>query len=155
VLCAELLAAHRRFAGRRDSYRPSIRGWLERAEERATSAEAYVAVQTRRRELIARWTEWLTEQRISAVVEPTEPVTAPLRGDGYERAGSDIVLIAFTHYWNWTGFPVVALPSGLGSRTGLPCGVSLIGRAGSDWQLLQAGIDLQAELGVPSPPAFG
>jgi hypothetical protein len=31
--------------------------------------------------------------------------------------------------------------------------VSLIGAAGSDWQLLDIGIQLQAELGVPDPYA--
>jgi Asp-tRNA(Asn)/Glu-tRNA(Gln) amidotransferase A subunit family amidase len=114
-----------------------------------------VAAQTRRRETTAAWANWLAEHRLSAIVEPTVPVTAPLRGDGYEHAGSDYVLISLTHYWDWTGFPAVALPAGLGARTGLPCGVSLIGAAGSDWELLAAGIDLQAELGVPAPNADG
>jgi hypothetical protein len=31
--------------------------------------------------------------------------------------------------------------------------VSLIGPSGSDWELLDAGIQLQAELGVPDPYA--
>jgi Asp-tRNA(Asn)/Glu-tRNA(Gln) amidotransferase A subunit family amidase len=81
------------------------------------------------------------------------PCVAPLRGDGYERAGSDYELISLTHYWNWLGFPVVALPAGVGSRSGLPVSVSLIGPSGSDWELLDAGIQLQAELGVPDPYA--
>jgi aspartyl-tRNA(Asn)/glutamyl-tRNA(Gln) amidotransferase subunit A len=153
VLCAELLAYHRRFDDLRDRYRPSIREWVEEGERRSTSAEAYVAAQRRRRETTAGWADWLRDQRLSALVEPTVPVTAPLRGDGYEHAGSDYVLISLTHYWDWTGFPVVALPSGLGSRSGLPCGLSLIGAAGADWELLAAGMALQAELGVPAPPA--
>ena len=74
------------------------------------------------------------------------------RGDGYERAGSDAELIALTHYWDWTGFPAVALPAGLGSRSGLPVGVSLIGPPGSDWDVLGLGIALQSELGVPVLP---
>ena len=143
VLCAELLAYHRRFDGHRDRYRPSIREWVEQGERRATSAEAYVAAQTRRREATARWAEWLRDHRIDAIAEPTVAVTAPLRGDGYEHAGSDYALISLTHYWDWIGFPVVALPSGLGARTGLPCGVSLVGAAGADWQLLATGIGLQ------------
>ena len=48
---------------------------------------------------------------------------------------------------------MVALPAGVG-RSGLPVGVSLIGRAGSDWELLSLGVALQAELGVPEPPAL-
>jgi hypothetical protein len=33
--------------------------------------------------------------------------------------------------------------------------VSLIGSAGADWELLSLGDALQAELGVPDPPAIG
>ena len=84
---------------------------------------------------------------------PTIPVVAPLRGDGYEHAGSDYALISLTHLWDWTGFPVAAIPAGVG-RSGLPVGVSLIGPAGSDWDLVSLGIALQAELGVPEPPAL-
>jgi Asp-tRNA(Asn)/Glu-tRNA(Gln) amidotransferase A subunit family amidase len=63
-------------------------------------------------------------------------------------------MLELTYYWNWTGFPAVSLPSGVGSRSGLPVGVSLIGRRGSDWELLARGISLQAELGVPVPPGY-
>ena len=62
-------------------------------------------------------------------------------------------MILLTHFWDWTGFPALALPSGIGSASGLPVSVSLIGRAGSDWELLSLGEALQAELGVPEPPA--
>jgi Asp-tRNA(Asn)/Glu-tRNA(Gln) amidotransferase A subunit family amidase len=151
VLGAELRAYHRRFDERRELYRPSIREWLEQADERALTGVEYAAAQDRRRELTAAWTDWLAAERIAALVEPTVPVTAPLRGDGYEHAGTDAVLIALTHYWDWTGFPVVALPSGVGATSGLPLSVSLIGPPGRDWELLQMGIDLQERLGVPAP----
>jgi aspartyl-tRNA(Asn)/glutamyl-tRNA(Gln) amidotransferase subunit A len=153
VLDVELLVYHRRFDGQRERYRPSLREWVESAEARASSAERYVEAQRRRRETTAGFAQWLAGERITALVEPTVPCVAPLRGDGYERAGSDYELISLTHYWNWTGFPVVALPAGLGSRSGLPVSVSLIGAAGSEWQLLDIGIQLQAELGVPDPYA--
>ncbi|HET6173169.1 MAG TPA: amidase [Gaiellales bacterium] len=153
VLHAELLVFHRRFDGHREQYRPSLREWVEQAEARGAGAERYIDAQRARRETTAGFTRWLEDQRITALVEPTVPCVAPLRGDGYERAGSDYALISLTHYWNWTGFPVVALPSGVGSRTGLPVSVSLIGRAGADWELLDIGIQLQAALGVPDPYA--
>ena len=151
VLNVELLVFHRRFDGRRDLYRPSLREWVDEAEARGTSAERYVDAQRQRRETTAGFAQWLRDERISALIEPTVPCVAPLRGDGYERAGSDYELISLTHYWNWLGFPVVALPAGVGSRSGLPVSVSLIGPSGSDWELLDAGIQLQAELGVPDP----
>lgn len=153
VLAAEMLVYHRRFDDRRELYRPSLREWVEQGELRAVSGEAYVAAQERRRELTGAWASWLHEHRLTALVEPTIPVVAPLRGDGYEHAGTDYALISLTHLWDWTGFPVAALPAGVG-RSGLPVGVSLIGAAGSDWELLSLGATLQAELGVPEPPAL-
>jgi aspartyl-tRNA(Asn)/glutamyl-tRNA(Gln) amidotransferase subunit A len=153
VLTTEMLVYHRRFDGRRELYRPSLREWVEDGERRAVSGEAYVAAQARRRTLTGAWAAWLDEHRLAAVVEPTIPVVAPLRGDGYEHAGSDYALISLTHLWDWTGFPVAALPAGAGRR-GLPVSVSLIGAAGGDWELLSLGVALQAELGVPEPPAL-
>jgi aspartyl-tRNA(Asn)/glutamyl-tRNA(Gln) amidotransferase subunit A len=152
ILYAELAAWHRQFADRREFYRPALREWVEQGEERGSSAIDYAATQIRRREAAATWGDWLAEHRIDAIIEPTVPVVAWERGGGYERAGSDAELIALTHYWNWTGFPVVALPAGVGSRSGLPVGVSLVGGTGTDWDLLGLGIAMQAELGVPEAP---
>jgi aspartyl-tRNA(Asn)/glutamyl-tRNA(Gln) amidotransferase subunit A len=149
VLTSELLTYHRRFDDRRDLYRPSLREWVEEGERRAVSAESYVGAQVRRRSMTAAWADWLREHRISALMEPTVPTVAPLRGDGYDHAGSDYALISLTHFWDWTGFPVVALPAGLGTKTGLPVGVSLVGAPGAEWDLLSLGIALQAALGVP------
>ena len=42
----------------------------------------------------------------------------------------------------------------IGSRSGLPVSVSLVGSPGSDWELLSLGIALQAELGIPVPHGF-
>ena len=151
VLRAELLVYHRRFDDRRELYRPALREWVEGAEEHAVSADQYAAAQERRRLLAAAWDGWLERERVLALLEPTIPVVAPPRGDGYDHAGTDAALISFTHYWNWTGAPVVALPAGLGGRSGLPVGVSLIGRAGTDWDLLDAGAELQDALGIPVP----
>jgi aspartyl-tRNA(Asn)/glutamyl-tRNA(Gln) amidotransferase subunit A len=147
VVTAEMLAWHRRFDEKRELYRPSVRGFLEHGERRAMTAEEYVAAQERRTELTAVWVDWFAEHRIDAVVEPTVPIVARARGAGYEQAFTDIAEISLTHYWDWMGFPVVALPSGVGRRSGLPTGVSLIGPPRSDWDLLDAGAALQRELG--------
>lgn len=151
VLTTDLLGYHRRFDDRRDGYRPALREWLEQGERRAVSGERYVAVQARRWETTAAWANWLSEHRLTAVLEPTIPIVPPLRGDGYEHAGSDLTLISLTHFWSWTGFPVVALPAGIGAASGLPVGVSLIGPAASDRHLLALGVQLQERLGVPEP----
>jgi aspartyl-tRNA(Asn)/glutamyl-tRNA(Gln) amidotransferase subunit A len=152
ILYAELAAWHGRLADRRDLYRPALREWVEQGEAREDSAIDLASAHYRRTESIAVWSDWLAANRIEAVLEPTVPVVAWKRGDGYERAGSDAELISLTHYWDWTGFPAVALPAGLGSRSGLPVGVSLIGALGTDWELLSLGIALQSELGVPEAP---
>jgi len=154
VLTTEMLVYHRRFDARREEYRPSLREWVETGDRRAMSAEEYVAAEGRRLKTSGGWADWLAEHRIDAVLEPTIPVVAPLRGDGYDHAGTDYALISLTHLWDWTGFPVAALPAGVGSESGLPVGVSLVGPAGSDMQLLALGAALQAELGVPEPPTL-
>ena len=151
VVCSEMLVYHRRFDDRRDLYRPSIRGFLEYGEQRAMTAEEYVAAQTRRAELTYAWVDWLAEHRIDAIVEPTVPIVARPRGHGYDEAFTDVAEISLTHYWNWTGFPVVTLPSGVGRRSGLPVSVSLIGGPGSDWDLLSVGATLEAALGTVAP----
>lgn len=151
LVLTEMLVYHRRFDGLRDAYRPAIRARLEHAERRAMTAEEYVAGQVRRAEDTAAWCDWLAEHRIDAVVEPTLPIVAPMRGNGYDDAYADLDDLSLTYYWDWTGFPVVALPSGVGRRSGLPVSVSLIGPPGSDWDLLAAGAALQDALGTVSP----
>jgi aspartyl-tRNA(Asn)/glutamyl-tRNA(Gln) amidotransferase subunit A len=146
VVCAEMLVYHRRFNDRRDLYRPSSRGFLEYGEGRALPAEEYAAAQERRAEATASWHDWFAQHRIDALLEPTVPIVARPRGHGYDEAFTDVAEISLTHYWNWTGFPVVALPSGVGRRSGLPVGVSLIGPAQSDWDLLAGGVALQSHL---------
>ena len=89
VLNVELLLFHRRFDGRRDGYRPSLREWIDGAEARNPSAERYVEAQRGRRETTAGFAQWLADERIEALIEPTVPCVAPLRGDGYDHAGSE------------------------------------------------------------------
>src|SRR3954462_4566697 len=115
VTLVATLGHHRRFATDWSKLRTSTRELLEFGEQRAMSAAEYGDVQLQRTELSAAWVDWLGEHRIDAVIEPTVPMVAPKRGHGYDEfftaeAGA---YIAFTHYWNWTGFPVAALPAGL------------------------------------------
>jgi aspartyl-tRNA(Asn)/glutamyl-tRNA(Gln) amidotransferase subunit A len=152
LVLTEMLVYHRRFDDQRDGYRPSNRGRLEHAERRAMTAEEYIALQAGRTEDTNAWCDWLAEHRIDAIVEPTIPIVAPLRGSGYDEVFGDVEDLSLTHYWDWTGFPVVSLPSGVGSHSGLPVSVSLVGAPGTDWDLLEWGARLQDELGTVSPP---
>jgi aspartyl-tRNA(Asn)/glutamyl-tRNA(Gln) amidotransferase subunit A len=151
LVCLEMLAHHRRFDDRRELYRPSIRAHLELAERRAMTGEEYVSAQARRVEMTGAWVDWLAELRLDALVEPTVPIVARPRGHGYDEPFTDVAEISLTHYWDWVGFPVVTLPSGVGRRSRLPVSVSLIGAPGADWDLLAAGAALQDELGTVSP----
>jgi aspartyl-tRNA(Asn)/glutamyl-tRNA(Gln) amidotransferase subunit A len=151
LFCTEMLPYHRRFDELRDDYRPSIRGFLEHGERRAMTGEEYVAAMARRAEETAAWADWLAEHRIDAIVEPTVPIVARPRGHGYDEPFTDYDEISLTHYWDWVGFPVVALPSGVGPRSGLPVSISVIGRPGADWDLLAWGAALQARLGSVTP----
>jgi aspartyl-tRNA(Asn)/glutamyl-tRNA(Gln) amidotransferase subunit A len=154
LMATDMLAFHRRFDDRRAHYRQSTRELLEHAEHRAMTGAEYADIQWRRVETSAAWVDWLTTHRIDAVLEPTVPIVAPVRGHGYDHFFSENAarFIALTHFWNWTGFPVVSLPAGLGAASGLPVGVSLIGAPGAEWALLELGAALQEELGVPPSP---
>jgi aspartyl-tRNA(Asn)/glutamyl-tRNA(Gln) amidotransferase subunit A len=145
VLFHEVWPYHAAHAEHRDAYRPSIREFVDLA--RAThDAQAYEAANGRRAQMTARWRAWFAEHRVDLLLEPTVPLTAPLRGHGYDSGhlgGEGDPLIVFTSTWNFTGFPVVALPTGLGARSGLPVGVSLIGPPDAEPLLVQTAIDLQ------------
>ena len=151
LFCAEMLAYHRRFDARRDLYRQSTREFLEHGEQRAMTAEEYVAAQSRQGRgdgRVARLAGRAPDRRDRRA---DRPARRPARGHGYDKAFTDYAEISLTHYWDWTGFPVVALPSGVGRRSGLPVSVSLIGAPGSEWDLLAAGASLQDRLDTVSP----
>jgi aspartyl-tRNA(Asn)/glutamyl-tRNA(Gln) amidotransferase subunit A len=147
LLTTDMLAWHRRFDGRRQEYRHSTRQLLEIGEHRALSAMQYVELQQRRRDTTVRWRRWLAEHQVDLVIEPTLPIVAPLRGTGYDNARSEPALVSLTSLWNWTGFPVVSFPAGIGRSSGLPTGVSLIGVPGSDRAVAEAGIALEELVG--------
>jgi aspartyl-tRNA(Asn)/glutamyl-tRNA(Gln) amidotransferase subunit A len=158
ILLAEMWVFHRDHADRIERYRPSIRELVE-ASGAGTDAAAYIEAQQRRAAFTAAWERWLDHHGVDLVLEPTVPLVAELRGAGYDpghAGGEGDPLIALTSTWDLTGFPVAALPAGLGPRSGLPVGVSLIARRGAEAAVVQAAIDLQEhELLPPVPPGAG
>ncbi|MGH2858306.1 MAG: amidase [Solirubrobacteraceae bacterium] len=147
---SEALAYHAQYAGVRDRYRASTRGYLDDSAG-FTDVGSYLAAQERRAQLTAQWTAWFAQHRVDAVLEPTIPTVAPTRGAGYDsgRLSDPDPLISLTYTWTITGCPAVALPAGLGGRTGLPVGVSLIAPRGAEQALVQVAIDLQAHVLAP------
>ncbi len=145
IFLAEMWAQHRDYVDRVDLYRPSIGQMLEAAQT-LDAASAYIAAQQERAAFTAEWEAWFDRHGVDFVLEPTVPIVAFERGPGYDLGhggGEGDPLIALTATWDLTGFPAAALPAGLGSRSGLPVGISLIAPRGGETPLLQAAIDLQ------------
>jgi aspartyl-tRNA(Asn)/glutamyl-tRNA(Gln) amidotransferase subunit A len=145
ILFHEVWPYHAARAERRDRYRASIREFVDLARE-VHDPVAYEAAQARRAQVTTQWRAWFAEHGVDLLLEATVPLTAPARGHGYDSGnlgGEGDPLIVLTSTWNFTGFPVVALPAGLGARSGLPVGVSLIGPPDAEPLLVQAAIDLQ------------
>jgi aspartyl-tRNA(Asn)/glutamyl-tRNA(Gln) amidotransferase subunit A len=151
ILIAEARHAHARWADRAAGYRPSTREFIAHGAE-SMPVDVYLDTQARRIEVTARWEAWFSAHRIDAILEPTTAIGARARGHGYDAGrpiGGTDPLTCFTATWNVTGSPVAALPAGLGARTGLPVGVSLIGPGDADADVLAIGIALQALLPPP------
>jgi aspartyl-tRNA(Asn)/glutamyl-tRNA(Gln) amidotransferase subunit A len=145
ILFHEVWPYHSAHLDRRERYRASIREFVDLAEEVHDQA-AYEAAQGRRAAMTERWRTWFADNRVDALLEATVPMTAFPRGHGYDSGnvgGEGDPLIVLTSTWNFTGFPVVALPAGLGARSGLPVGISLVGLPDTEPLLVQVAIDLQ------------
>jgi aspartyl-tRNA(Asn)/glutamyl-tRNA(Gln) amidotransferase subunit A len=157
IASVDFRSFHEQFADRAERYRPFLRP-VAAAAGRAGPAAEYVRAQDRRAAFTATWERWLADEGVDVLLEATIPAPAPPRTVGYaaEPLGPDPhVLLTFA--WNLTGFPVVALPAGLGARSGLPVGVSLVGRRGAEAAVVQAAIDLQEHALAPpcSPTSRG
>ena len=153
ILIAEARTYHAQYRERLDRYRASVRVFVD-PDAAPLPVDAYLRAQARRRRVTARWDEWFREHRVDALLEPTSAIPAPARGTGYDAgkpAGGTDPLTMFTATWNVTGFPVAALPAGVGVRSGLPVAVSLIGAPDADARLLALGIALQ-EAAPPVAP---
>jgi aspartyl-tRNA(Asn)/glutamyl-tRNA(Gln) amidotransferase subunit A len=145
ILFHEVWPFHSGLADRSDRYRPSIREFVDLAR-RVHDPAAYAAAQARRAHVTEAWRAWFVDHRVDAILEPTVPMTARPRGDGYDPGhlgGEGDPLIALTATWNFTGFPVATLPAGVGRDSGLPVGVSLIAPHDAEPLIVQAAIDLQ------------
>jgi aspartyl-tRNA(Asn)/glutamyl-tRNA(Gln) amidotransferase subunit A len=155
ILLAEMHAHHAPWSQRRADYRPSIRELLELGDPGISAAD-YLGAQERRAAVERGWAAWFAEHRVDALLEATVPEVAKPRGTGYDPGhlgGDGDRQIVLTATWDITGFPVVALPAGLGARSGLPVGVSLIAPRGREATIVQLGVDLQEADGGLRPPS--
>jgi aspartyl-tRNA(Asn)/glutamyl-tRNA(Gln) amidotransferase subunit A len=149
VASVEFWSYHEQFAERASEYRPFLRKITAGVRD-AGPAAAYVRAQQGRAALVDTWERWMAQRGVDLLLEATIPGPAPPRTIGYtpELATPDPHIL-LTFPWNMTGFPVAALPAGLGARSGLPVGVSLIAPRGAEAAVVQAGIDLQEHALAP------
>ncbi len=142
LVLVEMWSYHQALADRFERYRPQLQRTLEVARE-VMSASEYASLQLRRGQYALVWERWFDEHRVDLILEPATRTVAYPRGDGYDYTDHN-PLADLTLGWNVTGHPGVALPSGLGPRSGLPTGIQLIARRGREEDAVQVGIDLQA-----------
>ena len=157
VANVEFWSFHEQFADRASEYRPFLQR-ITSAMRDAGPAVAYVRAQQGRAALVETWERFMDDRGIDLLLEATIPTPAPERTLGYAPelpAPDPHILLTFA--WNMTGFPVAALPAGLGARSGLPVGVSLVGRRGAEVAVARAAIDLQEHALAPpvAPVARG
>lgn len=151
ILLAEARTYHERYADRAELYRPSTREFLAPGAP-PLPVDDYLRSQAERIRVTEKWQQWFIEHDVAALLEPTSAIPAPERGSGYRAgtpAGGTDPLTYFTATWNSNGFPVATLPTGVGSRSGLPVSVSLIGVPEADAHLLSLGMSLQEILRPP------
>ncbi|HXF50965.1 MAG TPA: amidase [Dehalococcoidia bacterium] len=137
ILISDAAAYHReRLERDRDAFGPDVLGLLDIGAK--TPATAYALALDFRR-AYRRWLERELFAQVDVVLHPTTPIPAPPIA---EAAAARNLLIQNTAPWNIAGAPVLALPCGF-TASGLPIGMSLVGRFWDEATLLRAGYAYQ------------
>ncbi|MBS1860127.1 MAG: amidase [Actinobacteria bacterium] len=148
VQAAEVAAAHAPwFAEQRDRYAPEVRARIEPGY--AIGAEAYLRAQRHRRLFTRAFARSM--DRLDALLLPTSMVLAPriaeeevtVRG---ERRRVRPALLASVAPFSQLDCPAISVPAGL--REGLPVGLQLIGRPGSEALLLRIATAVEDAVGA-------
>lgn len=89
-------------------------------------------------------------QEVDMLLTPTSPVTrsSTARNPKTHRRGGNA---AYTSPFNITGHPAISFPVGLSSE-GMPIGMQLVGRRGSEFELIRAARALSATFDLPPFP---
>jgi aspartyl-tRNA(Asn)/glutamyl-tRNA(Gln) amidotransferase subunit A len=152
VQACEVAAAHAPwFARQRDRYAPEVRARIEAGY--GLSAEAYLRAQRHRRLFTRAFAAAM--DGLDAVLAPASPVLAPplpaeevtVRG---ERRPVRAALLSCVAPLSQLDCPMVVVPAGV--REGLPVGLQLIGRPGSEALLLRIAAAVESNVGPTRPP---
>jgi aspartyl-tRNA(Asn)/glutamyl-tRNA(Gln) amidotransferase subunit A len=148
---AEAAAVHRRWIDdQRPRYEPAVLDRLEAGA--ALSATDYLEAQ-RARELFRVETARAIDG-VDALIAPATPIVAPpLDADTVDVDGRQVLvrtaLLSFTLALSQLGIPVVAIP--LGETAGLPFGLQITGRPGTERSLLALAAAYRRAAGVGEP----
>jgi len=154
VQACEVAAAHAPwFERQRDRYAPEVRARIEAGY--GLSAEAYLRAQRHRRLFTRAFAAAM--DGLDAVLAPASPLLAPpveaedvtVRG---ERRPVRAALLSCVAPLSQLDCPMVAVPAGV--REGLPVGLQLIGRPGSEALLLRIAAAIESTVGTIGPPSL-
>jgi aspartyl-tRNA(Asn)/glutamyl-tRNA(Gln) amidotransferase subunit A len=154
VQACEVAAAHAPwFERQRDRYAPGVRARIEAGY--GLSAETYLRAQRHRRLFTRAFAAAM--HGLDAVLAPAAPVPAPpidaeevtVRG---ERRPIRAALLTCVAPLSQLDCPTVAVPAGV--REGLPVGLQLIGRPGSEALLLRIAAAVESNVGPIRPPSL-
>lgn len=135
----EVLRLHaERMASAPDLYCPSVLERLRNVPK--VSPEQYAEGRKSRILLRRRWMRLF--EHYDFILMPTVPLPAPdLMCSVFREEGLSLpintVLLSLTYLWNFLGFPALTIP--LARQDGLPLGLQLIGKPGSETRLLGFG----------------
>jgi aspartyl-tRNA(Asn)/glutamyl-tRNA(Gln) amidotransferase subunit A len=153
VQAAEVAAVHAPwFERQRGRYAPEVRARIEAGY--GLSAESYLRAQRHRRLFTRAFAAAMSG--LDAVLAPASPVLAPpieadevtVRG---ERRPVRAALLSCVAPLSQLDCPIVTVPAGL--RNGLPVGLQLIGRPGSEALLLQVAAAVESNVGTLRLPS--
>jgi len=154
VQTTEVAAAHAPwFARRRDLYAPEVRARIEPGYR--LRAAHYLRAQRHRRLFTRAFAA--TMEGLDAILVPASPVLAPRTGEEEivvrgRRRGVRSALLSCVAPFSQLDCPAVSVPAGL--REGLPVGLQLIGRPGSEALLLRIAAAVEANAGPLPPPSI-
>jgi aspartyl-tRNA(Asn)/glutamyl-tRNA(Gln) amidotransferase subunit A len=154
VQACEVAAAHAPwFERQRDLYAPEVRARIEAGY--GISAAEYLRAQRHRRLFTRAFAAAM--DGVDALLAPASPVLAPpleaeevtVRG---ERRPVRAALLSCAAPLSQLDCPMVAVPAGV--REGLPVGLQVIGRPGSEALLLRIAAAVESNVGPIRPPAL-